>query len=47
MYRALYRKYRPLNFSSVVGQNSIVKTLKNSIIKNNFTVQPGSKLRIN
>ena len=37
MYRALYRKYRPLNFSSVVGQNSIVKTLKNSIIKNNFS----------
>lgn len=28
----LYRKYRPLNFSSVVGQNHITTTLKNQII---------------
>ena len=36
MYQALYRKYRPLNFSDVVGQKSIVTTLKNSIINNSF-----------
>ncbi len=34
MYQALYRKYRPVNFDSVIGQNSIVNTLKNSIIYN-------------
>ena len=34
MYQALYRKYRPKNFSDVVGQNIIVKTLKNSIVNN-------------
>ena len=33
-YIALYRKYRPLNFSEVVGQEHIEKTLKNQI-KNN------------
>ena len=32
MYQALYRKYRPKDFNSVVGQDSIIKTLKNSII---------------
>ena len=37
MYHALYRKYRPLDFGSVVGQDPIVKTLKNSIINNNFS----------
>lgn len=37
MYQALYRKYRPKDFDSVVGQNAIVKTLKNSIINHNFT----------
>ena len=34
MYQALYRKYRPVDFDSVIGQNSIVSTLKNSIIYN-------------
>ena len=37
MYQALYRKYRPHDFKSVVGQDAIVKTLKNSIINQNFT----------
>ena len=37
MYQALYRKYRPKDFDSVVGQDSIIKTLKNSIINNNFS----------
>lgn len=36
MYQALYRKYRPLKFSDVVGQKSVVQTLKNSIINNSF-----------
>ena len=31
MYQTLYRKYRPNNFSEVVGQDAIVKTLKNEI----------------
>ena len=35
MYQALYRKYRPKTFDEVVGQDIIVKTLKNSI-KNNI-----------
>lgn len=34
MYQALYRKYRPLLFSDVVGQTTIVKILKNSILNN-------------
>lgn len=33
-YTALYRKYRPTNFSSIVGQDVIVDILKNSIINN-------------
>ncbi len=37
MYYALYRKYRPKDFNSVVGQDIIVRTLKNSIINNNFS----------
>ena len=37
MYHALYRKYRPLDFDSVVGQDPIVKTLKHSIINNNLS----------
>ncbi len=30
-YKVLYRKYRPNDFDSIVGQNHIVKLLKNSI----------------
>ena len=37
MYHALYRKYRPKDFNSVVGQNSVIKTLKNSIIHCSFS----------
>ncbi len=36
MYRALYRKYRPQGFDSVVGQNTIVKTLQNSVKNGSF-----------
>ena len=31
MYQALYRKYRPIDFFDVVGQDIIVKTLLNSL----------------
>ncbi len=31
MYQALYRKYRPLTFSDVVGQEHITETLKNEL----------------
>lgn len=33
-YTALYRKFRPLNFFEMVGQEHITKTLKNQIIAN-------------
>ena len=33
-YTALYRKFRPLNFSEMVGQEHITTTLKNQIINN-------------
>lgn len=33
-YTALYRKYRPSNFASVVGQEIVVDILKNSILNN-------------
>ena len=35
MHKALYRVYRPKNFSDVIGQEHIVRTLKNQIEKNN------------
>lgn len=31
MYQALYRKYRPKNFSDVYGQDHVISTLKNEI----------------
>jgi len=31
MYQSLYRKYRPKSFADVIGQDHIVKTLKNQI----------------
>ncbi|MBR3512588.1 MAG: DNA polymerase III subunit gamma/tau [Clostridia bacterium] len=31
-YTALYRKYRPLKFSDMIGQDHITKTLKNQIV---------------
>ena len=31
-YTALYRKYRPKDFDSVIGQDHIVRTLKNQIV---------------
>lgn len=34
LYTALYRKFRPLNFNEIVGQEHIIKTLKNQIINN-------------
>ena len=37
MYQTLYRKYRPRNFSEIVGQDSIVKILKNSIKNNHIS----------
>lgn len=36
-YLALYRKYRPQKFEEVVGQNKIVKILKNSINNNKIS----------
>lgn len=30
-YQALYRKYRPKNFDEVVGQDVVIKTLKNAL----------------
>ncbi len=37
MYQALYRKYRPITFEDVVGQQVIVKTLENSILNNKIS----------
>ena len=36
MYQSLYRKYRPKNFDEVVGQEVVVKTLKNAILNNHL-----------
>ena len=33
-YKALYRKYRPIDFDDVIGQDPIIKTLTNSIKEN-------------
>ncbi len=37
MYQALYRKYRPKTFDDVVGQDVVVRTLKNAIINNKIS----------
>ena len=37
MYKALYRKYRPSNFTEVIGQEVIVQTLKNAIEQNKIS----------
>ena len=37
MYNALYRKYRPHVLDDVVGQDVIVKTLKNAILNNKIS----------
>lgn len=36
-YKVLYRKYRPDNFENIIGQDYIIKTLKNSIINENVS----------
>ena len=36
-YKVLYRKYRPTNFKSIVGQKNIVDILQNSIINNKIS----------
>ena len=37
MYQSLYRKYRPTTFEEVVGQDVIIKILKNAIINNSLS----------
>lgn len=37
MYQTLYRKYRPSNFDEVIGQQVVVKTLKNAILNKKLT----------
>ncbi len=37
MYKALYRKYRPLEFSDVVGQEHVTTTLQNQVEKGNVS----------
>ncbi len=36
-YRSLYRKWRPLKFNELVGQEHITKTLKNAILRSNIS----------
>ena len=36
-YQALYRKWRPRTFDSVIGQEAITDTLKNAIIRNTIS----------
>ncbi len=33
-YKVIYRKYRPNNFEEIIGQNNIIRILKNSILSN-------------
>ena len=37
MHLALYRKYRPRTFDEVIGQDNIVQTLKNQVIKDEIS----------
>ena len=37
MYKALYRKYRPLQFSDVVGQEHVTTTLQHQVEKGNVS----------
>lgn len=37
MYHALYRKYRPQDFDTVVGQDIVIRTLRNSIQNQTFS----------
>lgn len=37
MYQALYRKYRPLVFDDVIGQQHVVDTIKNQITNNKIS----------
>lgn len=37
MHKALYREYRPLIFDDVIGQEHIIRTLKNQIKNNNLS----------
>ena len=39
-YVALYRKYIPSNFNDVIGQDTTVEILKNSIINNKIQIKP-------
>ena len=43
MHQALYRKYRPLIFDDVIGQEHIVETVKNQIIYELVNTTPFSK----
>jgi len=36
-YLALYRKYRPTNFDEMVGQDKVVKVIKNEILNNKIS----------
>ncbi|GAU75770.1 DNA polymerase III subunit gamma/tau [Fusibacter sp. 3D3] len=35
-YQALYRKWRPLNFDEIIGQNHIILPIKNQIVNNSI-----------
>ena len=36
-YLALYRKYRPNSFDEMVGQNNVVKVIKNAIVNDKIS----------
>ena len=36
-YLALYRKYRPTNFSDVYGQDKVINVLKNEIVNDKIS----------